>query len=137
MKIIDTPFVTKIEMTKRVFKKWLKALRSKQYKKATGSLTNKQGTGFCCLGVLANEQGCLWQQKGGDVFLYPIFKDSEVANDSSSCLRDKYAFGLPEKLQSQLASFNDRRVDGWVVGKSVHNHRDIANWLEKNITPTG
>jgi hypothetical protein len=36
-----------------------------------------------------------------------------------------------------LASFNDRRVDGWVVGKSVHNHRDIANWLEKNITPTG
>lgn len=45
-------------MNKRIKKQWVTALRSGEYKKATGSLrqldrTGKT-TGFCCLGVLCN-----------------------------------------------------------------------------------
>ncbi len=39
-------------MKKDIKKKWLKALRSGEYKKATGSL--KTTSGFCCLGVLSD-----------------------------------------------------------------------------------
>lgn len=45
-------------MNKRIKKKWLKALRSGEYKQTTGGLRevnlDEETMGFCCLGVLCN-----------------------------------------------------------------------------------
>lgn len=44
-------------MKKSIKKKWLKALRSGEYKQGTGNLRDKDfdgETNFCCLGVLCN-----------------------------------------------------------------------------------
>lgn len=39
-------------MKKKIMKKWVKALRSGDYKQTTGCL--KDDTGYCCLGVLCD-----------------------------------------------------------------------------------
>ena len=41
-----------IRMPKKLLAKWLKALRSGEYKQAYGTLYNPKSCGFCCLGVL-------------------------------------------------------------------------------------
>lgn len=42
----------KITMPKELLEKWLKALRSGEYKQAKGTLYDPAIKGFCCLGVL-------------------------------------------------------------------------------------
>lgn len=42
-------------------KRWVDALRSGKYKQCAGKLHD--GEGFCCIGVLADIQGCEWVQK--------------------------------------------------------------------------
>jgi len=44
------------KMKKRVMNKWVKALRSGEYRQCKGSMveTNGKGDKFCCLGVLTN-----------------------------------------------------------------------------------
>jgi len=41
-----------IRMPKKLLAKWLKALRSGEYKQAKGQLYRPETCGFCCLGVL-------------------------------------------------------------------------------------
>lgn len=45
-----------IRMPKATLRKWLKALRSGEYKQAGGALFDEEKVGYCCLGVL---QHCL------------------------------------------------------------------------------
>jgi hypothetical protein len=53
-------------MNKRIKTKWLKALRSGEYKQTKGRL--KDSVGYCCLGVLcdlhAKETGNTWDESG-------------------------------------------------------------------------
>lgn len=51
-------------MKASIKKKWLKALRSGDYKQGTGQLRDSTDC-FCCLGVLCDVQGRRWwKQKG-------------------------------------------------------------------------
>lgn len=61
-------------MDAKIKAKWLKALRGGQYSQARNSLTNEQGTAFCCLGVLCNihaeETGGEWVKKSSGLLWY-------------------------------------------------------------------
>lgn len=103
-------------MDEELKEKWLKALRSGDYKQGRNALktvTNR----FCCLGVLAdivNPKG--WQKDGLEPNKY-------------SWARPKSTSFLPLNListdiQVQLVNMNDSD------GKSFTS---IADWIEKNV----
>ena len=69
-----------IRMPKKLLAKWLKALRSGEYKQARGRLYRPEICGFCCLGVLQHVAS------GGSVEAY---NDGEYMTlPSSQWLRD-------------------------------------------------
>lgn len=45
--------------------KWVKALRSGNYKQTKGKLKSRNG-GFCCIGVICDILGRRWEWKDGD-----------------------------------------------------------------------
>ncbi len=55
------PKVT-IKMPKTLLDKWLKALRSGEYKQGRGTLYCKKSDSYCCLGVLQAVQGKVEEQ---------------------------------------------------------------------------
>ena len=59
-----------IELTYDIEREWVAALRSGEYKQATGSLYRESEDAFCCLGVL----GCLLAAKG-------LMSGHEVSDD--------------------------------------------------------
>lgn len=76
-------------------KRWLKALRSGEYKQGVGYLKN--GDEFCCLGVLCDLAGVRWKDgscKFGNGGLNP---------------RGTEFFGLTEADQTHFIDMNDGR----------------------------
>ena len=109
--------------------KWLKALRGGAYRRGQGALVSQKGDRFCCLGVLANEQGCVWEADGFGA-LYPImprgresFGINSRGEKATSYLKPSKAGGLTIDEQRHLAQMNDD-------GKSF---RAIADYIEKNL----
>lgn len=95
-------------MKKAIKKKWVKALRSGEFKRCAGVLGFNGH--FCCLGVLRHIE-------------FPRSRSS--FNDENAFLSDRHLklFGLTDDEQQSLASMNDR-------GASFNK---IANWIEKNL----
>lgn len=56
-------------MNKKLAMKWVKALRSGEYKQGTGKLNDGQGN-FCCLGVLCEIEGLPKETINGDDIAY-------------------------------------------------------------------
>jgi hypothetical protein len=121
----------RIPMSRRQFRRWLRALRSGEYVKAKGTLAYARPDGehgFCCLGVLANETpGCSWTD---DLELIPAGRTRP--SDTAAFLNPRL-FKIPSKLQHRLATWNDATL----YGREQYSHRDIADWLEGHVTPTG
>lgn len=112
--------------------KWVKALRSREFKQGQGSLkelvdVEKNKVVHCCLGVLHEISGGKWHRdKYDDPNQTGVFKtggNSTTTSASDSFLEGKYMNGLDEDTQKQLAEMNDN-------GKKFYQ---IANWIEKNI----
>lgn len=110
-------------MKAEVKEKWVKALRSRQFKQGAGHLKKETINGkleYCCLGVLHEVDGGKWH-KG-------ITKYSTGARscDSSSHtkLRGKFKRGLTADESSHLMKMND---------EDEKKFYQIANWIEKNI----
>lgn len=105
--------------------KWLRALRGGQYRQAKGRLANKTGTAFCCLGVLADIQGCLWKDRANSAGeLLPVNpKGGNIIGDGviESPVFDG---GLTNETQRLLASMNDQK------GTSF---RRLADYIEQNL----
>lgn len=101
-------------------KRWLKALRSGEYKGATGLLcalkNNGEPRGFCCLGVAGHLAGMPVSQFGDFGML-----DGKVIKG--------FKTKIPKALQgsgdlpSILARMNDNK----------HGFKRIADWIEKNL----
>lgn len=115
---------TKLYQLPREFaEKWVKALRSREYKQTTGMLGNKH-VGYCCLGVgcvisgandeeLDNESIILYRESG-----YGI---SKAVLDT---IPDELKGGYKENnLVRQLTEMNDE-------GKTFS---EIADWIEQNV----
>ena len=99
-------------------KKWLKALKSGEYKKATGGLTDING-GYCCLGV-ANEVCKLGQGKEAGS-LYSTYQKLGL-KASWGEFDETYTFPRGTKTYDSLAEMNDCGI----------SHKKIADFIEKN-----
>jgi hypothetical protein len=109
----------RFELPLTVKSKWLRALRSGEYKRGKGSLKEEvlvkseycstgefkdtYETRFCCLGV-ARDCGLTRRHSNGDEFVRSTF--------------------LPQKVQKTLARMND---------SGDYSFNRIADWIEKNL----
>jgi hypothetical protein len=114
-------------MDKKLKAKWIKALRSGEYKQGKGVL--RSGTGkdasYCCLGVLCDVAGKRVQEGQ----LYPT-------------LKHQIEFGLYDKteLKHDLHLYDDSsvavRLSEWNDGNHIPKPKSfkwIATWIEKNL----
>jgi|SRR5882724_1656686 len=104
--------------------KWIRALRSGQYQRGKEALADCDGNKFCCLGVLADIQGCTWKEDRYGLGLVPITQSGRaIVSTTNKMLPPKHAGGLGTDFQKKLAEMNDE-------GKSF---RWIADYIEKNL----
>lgn len=119
---------------KQIYKRWVAALRSGEYKQAYGGLrdceygeyncetdtpTIKQVYGFCCLGVLqdlaAKDGGAQWNVRGGP-------QDDDAQPDA----RILNFLGMDSEMVAHLIEMNDRNNASF---------EEIADEIEFNIMP--
>lgn len=109
-----------MKLPKKVKAKWLKALRSGEYRQAQHTLYKPETAGFCCLGVL---QHCM---SGGKV---------EVYEDGSYFSTPSYEWyksigGVNcynSDIETELMKMNDDRGCKF---------KTIANYIEKHVETT-
>ena len=120
-------------MDKKLKTRWLRALRSDRYAQGKRALVSKDGTQFCCLGVLADLQGCVWGET--EAGLVPFMEgrklpvsakqpsDAKIVRGGTSYLAPRI-FGISIETQHQLGSMNDTKE---------YSFKKIANWIEKHL----
>jgi hypothetical protein len=128
-----------MKMPAKIKAKWLKALRSGEYKQAKGTMYNPKTCGFCCLGVLEHVVS------GGKVEDDPESESGFRCEPSMSWYKDNgikvrddnssYEPGYSDDPTIQeLMDMNDGKYD-WNNSKRIRSKpfSVIANWIEKNI----
>ena len=103
-------------LTEELTKKWVKALRSGEYKQGYGILRTENNE-YCCMGVLEVIIG----SSIGNTYLLV------TKNKKRSCVR-----GLPKTMQTRLAKYND--------GGDATDPRDfawIADFIENGFSTRG
>lgn len=117
-------------MDAKLKRKWVKALRGGEYQRGKNRLVADAGEHFCCLGVLADIQGCRWLENGHGE-LHPIMpRAKEIFSAGADgdpadgeYLQPRRAGGLDIKVQMRLARMNDK-------GASFNR---IADYIEQNL----
>lgn len=106
-------------MKRELKEKWIKALRSGEYKQAQRRLRTSEG--FCCLGVLCDlVDSSKWEDTDpGDYFNYK----TEVPHECYLPTVIRFDAGLSNYDESQVANMNDD-------GKSF---LEIADHIERNL----
>ncbi len=79
-------------------------LTNGQYLKGTGKLVSDDREHFCCLGVWADQHGCVWH-KVSEGWIPAKGKLSDTQDTAN--LEKPISFGLDAIAQSRLASLND------------------------------
>ena len=114
-------------MNKNLKKRWVKWLRSGRYFRTQRQLVNTKGNAFCCLGVLADIQGCKWDGRTpflGDVRISADSGGNPSKGFNGAYIQPKYAGGLDMTFQRKLAFMNDSGV----------SFKKIADWIVKNVS---
>jgi|SRR6516162_4963994 hypothetical protein len=109
-------------MNSEIKNKWIKALRSGEYKQGEGVLHNQISNTYCCLGVLCQITNVpRYEDNVENVEVFGI-----PEHYSKSYVPSNYAndFGLSFKSQEELAKYNDEL--GW-------DFNEIADWIEKSL----
>jgi hypothetical protein len=110
-------------MKKDIKKKWIKALRSGEFKQGNGELCNIASNEYCCLGVLCEitrqDNPQIKRTKEGHYSLHK--KDSVDGQFDSAMLT---YFGIAAETQNKLIDMNDER------GKSF---KEIADYIEEKL----
>lgn len=114
-------------MKKRFKTKWLKALRSGEYKQGKGQLVREDNGGdrFCCLGVLVDvDQG--FEEKERMAWDGTSLGSELRADGSFTALTGNLLerYGIKRHEQGHLIKMNDDRNNRFTT---------IANWIEKNL----
>lgn len=105
-------------MDQAIKKKWVKALRSGEYRQGSGVL--KDGRKFCCLGVLCDIQGADWKK----------VEDAVGCLETDRLPRQLNA-GLRQTQRQKLARMNDG--DDEATGLRRHRFNEIADYIQKNL----
>lgn len=119
-------------MDKKLKAKWIKALRSGQYKQGTGYLCRADldtPKAFCCLGVLFDIQGAEWVDDNDGHYSRSCKFDGEAyrANSLKSELHRAFPY-LAENIISKLMNMNDGAHN-----HKQHNFKQIADYIKKNL----
>lgn len=110
-------------MNKTIKKKWVKALRSGNYKQGKERLRTTKTDGssyYCCLGVLADVLGCEWIE-GAEI---ARFKEEKQISAAIIPHRVADKIKLPAIKQDKLISMNDG------AGRSFNY---IASYIERYL----
>jgi hypothetical protein len=114
-------------MDKDLKEKWLKALRSGEYKQTQRFL--KKDSGFCCLGVLTdlyiNENGGSWTQ--GITWYFPITISD--GKPTTSIFASVLPYDILKNADLNMADTMDL-ADMNDTGSSF---KEIADYIEKNL----
>lgn len=112
-------------MDKKLRAKWLRALRGGAYRQSDSVLTNTDGDAFCCLGVLADIQGCHWLPDADNDGMVPISPNGRKpwVDETNDMLPPKRAGGLSDADQTTLAEMND----------NGNSFKQIAKFIEENF----
>ena len=106
-------------------KRWVKALRSGEFKKGKSYLKQNtpKGPRHCCLGVLCEIQNARMTLR---VFEDAYSEDAYMVGGYSGDLSPSYQkrYGVPEETMCKLINMNDIR--SWSFNR-------IATWIEKNL----
>ena len=108
-------------MEKKLKAKWVKALRSKEYKQGTGRLRNADTNEYCCLGVLCDISGLGNWKIGLDGSYYKYEEHGRAGVLVPKLLK---VVGLIEAEQANLYNLNDDD------GKDFY---EIADYIEENL----
>ncbi|MEM9067149.1 MAG: hypothetical protein AAGE52_01545 [Myxococcota bacterium] len=107
-------------MTPELKAKWLKALRSGDYKQGAHQLRTRKG--YCCLGVLCDVSGAGSWVKRGHGWQYEIGDEILVGYaGTAGSLCSFNPFGVEHAIQGHVADMND-------CGRSF---AEIADYLEE------
>jgi hypothetical protein len=115
-------------LNKRFKKRWLKALRSGDYKQARNSLHNE--VGFCCLGVATDicDPGC-WSKR-------PVQSASSVG-PKEFLYREHRVMLIPTLLREQGLNLTEAKylakMNDGTAGLKAHSFEEIADYIEENL----
>jgi hypothetical protein len=111
-------------MDQKTKQAWMDALRSGEYKQATGMLYDQQKDAYCCLGVLCKIVGLEITPDGKNVATGSGSEDDDGYDPITTLVGDKLA---------PLFNRNDGNV-GLVLHK--HTFPEIADFIEGYVQPT-
>lgn len=112
-----------MRLPKKVKAKWLKALRSGDYKQTKHKLYNPKTGGFCCLGVL--EHVCMDRKVECDLFGDFLCEPTKDFYD--------YADIDADPADADLRTLMDMNDGNKSEDRPARKFKTIANWIEKNI----
>lgn len=106
-------------MNKWVKRKWLKALRSGEYRK--GRYTLKADSTYCCLGVLVEEMAPEFaRHRYGGMIVGTEYNNASMLPDDLAIM-----WGLSDIEQNVLARKNDY--------SQADDFRDVIAYIEENL----
>jgi hypothetical protein len=111
---------------KQEFKeKWIKALESGKYPQAKNTLRSKEG--YCCLGVLCEVAGAIWDYKRGE-YARPKINDQNLGIYSTLTFFGEEYFGLTSDEAGKLMIMNDSDFP-----TERKTFPEIASWVRENL----
>jgi len=137
--------IKRIKLKKDVKEKWLKALRSGNYKQGEINLNNNNNT-FCCLGVLCDiyikENNLIWNDNAGSTGVKSIYTSAHTLpkiiimwayDDESFNLEDTIDKSL-DYLTGGITLINDKPVTLWMLNDNLNKTFDeIADIIEDQM----
>ena len=114
-------------MNKEIKAKWVKALRSGEYRQTRQKLRGRNGA-MCCIGVLCDIQGAEWgdpsRYKTSDLKFSYAIKGTDEYVDAPK----RYIAGVHKKSRRRLMKMNDG-IDEF----HKHSFAEIADYIEENL----
>lgn len=125
--------------------KWVAALRSGEFRQATGKLRDGDpegdGYAFCCLGVLCVVKGAAWQDysgldyEGEDYVTYsrvPVADGKMLSLGEDEELNEQFLreIGIPQDEQSTLVGMNDGNEKARLASQPFEK---IAAYIESKL----
>lgn len=113
-------------------RKWVKALRSGEYKQGAGRLYQNDYDGvdkYCCLGVAFNALDA-WIEKVERSYL-----SLDVFNDLPQIggMEAPSVLNLRREMRGALANANDNTIPGDHIRIRAATFKELADWIEKNL----
>lgn len=116
-------------MVKSIKERWIEALRSGKYVQGEGMLktSDEPDAQFCCLGVLADIQGCKWEEE------FPIDYEFNGTQDREVTYLGKGYIQPYEDVRGFLAESNDGGEGGLHKDFKKATFEEIADWIEEHL----